>query len=95
MPLRQNFGDLLKNSRLIAKRILKFIVTCLEWVITSLVAVVLGVAAGVSLAAKVFYRLRSKIVGIALLVSVVVLILSVLNQATGSKDYIDNAHRWR
>lgn len=94
MPLRQDFGDLLKNSRLIAKRILKFIVTCLEWVITSLVAVVLGVATGVGLAAKVLYRLRSKIVGIALLVSVIVLILSVLNQAMGPNDYIDNAHAW-
>jgi len=94
MNLRQKFVALLRKAQMVSRRIIKFSVRCIEWVLTYVIAVIMGIAVMVAGAGKALYRARSKIVGTLLFVGTVTLLLLLANRLVGFKDETDGAHDW-
>lgn len=94
MPLGQQLGTILKKAQVISKRILKFGVRCIEWTLTSIIAVVMGIVVTVVGAGKALYQARSKIIGTLLLVGVTTLLLLWANRLVDFKDSTDSVHSW-
>lgn len=94
MDLRQKFVVLLRKAQMVSKRIIKFGVRCIEWILTSIIVVIMGVAITMTGVGKVLYRARSKIMGVLLLASATTLLLLWADQLLGFKENTDSASKW-
>lgn len=94
MDLRQGLGAILKKAQLTSKRIIKFGVSCVEWILTSIIAVIIGTAVGLASVGKSLYRMRGKIMGALLLIGFITLLLLWINRLVGFKNNTDSVHDW-
>jgi hypothetical protein len=94
MYLSQKLGVILEKAQAMSKRIIKFGVCCIEWILTSIIAVIMGIAVTVAGAGQALYRARSKIVGTLLLVGTITLLLLWANQVVGFRSETERVHDW-
>ncbi len=92
MPLRQKLKIIIKRARSISELIIRSFISSAKWVLTSFVVVFLIIGAAIAGAVRAVYRTRSKIVGTALLVSIVTALLLWTNLLLSFNT--DRIHDW-
>ncbi len=94
MDLYQDSDTILKKAQQISKQTIKFSGHCVEWILTSFLAVIIGASTGIIRVCRLLYRIRGQLIGNLLLVSLFALLLLWANQLVGFKGEASGVHKW-